>query len=188
MSIYTDQSFERKDYTETPLPVGEYEGCSFINCDLSGSDLSEQVFIDCTFTGCNLSMAVLTKTAFRDVRFKDCKMLGLKFDNCNDFALSFSFENCVLTHSSFYQKKIIKTVFRNCRLQEADLVQADLSGSIIDNCDLAGTIFDGTNLEKADLRNSYNYSINPDNNRIRKAKFSLAHIAGLLDKYDITIE
>jgi hypothetical protein len=43
-------------------------------------------------------------------------------------------------------------------------------------------------LEKADFRTSYNYSINPEVNRIKKAKFSTAGIAGLLCKYDIEIE
>jgi hypothetical protein len=38
------------------------------------------------------------------------------------------------------------------------------------------------------LRTSYNYSINPEVNRIKKAKFSTTGIAGLLHKYDIEIE
>jgi len=43
-------------------------------------------------------------------------------------------------------------------------------------------------LENADLRTSYNYSIDPDANRIRKAKFSLPAVIGLLDKYYLDIE
>jgi hypothetical protein len=41
--------------------------------------------------------------------------------------------------------------------------------------------------EKADLYSSYHYSINPEKNRIRKARFSKAEIAGLLNQYDIEI-
>ena len=48
--------------------------------------------------------------------------------------------------------------------------------------------FSHTILEKADFRTSFNYSINPEINRIKKAKFSLIGIAGLLDKYDIEID
>jgi hypothetical protein len=48
--------------------------------------------------------------------------------------------------------------------------------------------FEQTTLEKSDFRTSYNYSINPELNRIKKAKFSLNAIAGLLTKYDIVIE
>jgi len=48
--------------------------------------------------------------------------------------------------------------------------------------------FENTILEKADFRTSFNYSIDPEKNRIRKARFSLAGISGLLDKYDIEID
>jgi fluoroquinolone resistance protein len=137
---------------------------------------------------CNLSLAKLERTAFRDVVFKECKMLGLHFENCNEFGLAFSFENCQLSHSSFYRTKIKKTNFKNSLLKEADFTECDLTGSVFQNCDLAGAIFENTILEKADLRTSFNYSIDPENNRIRKAKFSILEISGLLDKYDIEID
>ena len=84
--------------------------------------------------------------------------------------------------------KIKKTKFINCGLQEVDFTGADLTGGIFNTCDLAGATFDKTQLEKADLRTAYNYSINPELNKIKKAKFSLPGIAGLLDKYDIEID
>ena len=42
-------------------------------------------------------------------------------------------------------------------------------------------------LEKADFSTAYNYVIDPELNTIRKAKFSIAGITGLLHKYDIDI-
>jgi uncharacterized protein YjbI with pentapeptide repeats len=63
-----------------------------------------------------------------------------------------------------------------------------LTSSVFDNCDLARATFDQTILEKADFRTSYNYSIHPETNRIKKAKFSLSGIGGLLDRYDIEID
>jgi len=49
-------------------------------------------------------------------------------------------------------------------------------------------MFIHTNLEKADFRSAFNYSIDPETNRIRKARFSVPAVTGLLDKYDIEIE
>jgi hypothetical protein len=49
-------------------------------------------------------------------------------------------------------------------------------------------IFHGTTLEKADLRTALNYAIDPENNWIRKAKFSLPAVTGLLSKYEIEID
>jgi uncharacterized protein YjbI with pentapeptide repeats len=183
-TYFTDQTFAR---IET-LTKGEYEGCTFNSCNFSDSDLSGNKFSDCTFNGCNLSLAKLNKTALRDVEFKDCKMLGLRFDNCNDFGLSFSLDGCQLNHSSFYKMSIKKTVFKNSQLQETDFSEADLTGAMFDNCNLTNATFAQTNLEKADLRTSYNYSIDPENNRLKKAKFSMEGVIGLLDKYDIEIE
>lgn len=181
--IIQDKTFEKDD-----LPAkGEYENCVFNNCDFSYNDLSGFVFIDCTFNGCNLSLANLNKTSFRDVDLKNCKMLGLRFDTCNEFGLSFSFDNCQLNHSSFYKTKIKKTVFKNSQLQETDFTETDLTSSVFDNCNLMLAVFDRTILEKVDFRTSYNYSINPETNRIKKAKFSLSGISGLLNKYDIEI-
>jgi fluoroquinolone resistance protein len=59
---------------------------------------------------------------------------------------------------------------------------------VFEGCNMTAAIFDQTTLEKADLRTSYNYSIDPETNRIKKAKFSITGVAGLLDKYDIVIE
>jgi fluoroquinolone resistance protein len=53
---------------------------------------------------------------------------------------------------------------------------------------MAGAIFENTILEKADFRTAYNYTIDPVQNRIKKAKFSVTGIAGLLSRYDIAIE
>ena len=90
--------------------------------------------------------------------------------------------------ASFYKRKLKKTKFLNCSLQEVDFVEADLGAAIFDNCDMAGAIFDNTILEKADFRTSYNYAIDPELNKIKKAKFSMPGVLGLLLKYDIEID
>ena len=115
-------------------------------------------------------------------------MLGLHFENCNQFGLSFNFENCTLNHSSFYKTKIKKTVFKNTQLKETDFTECDLTNSVFDHCDLTGAKFENTVLEKTDFRTSFNYSIDPEINKIKKARFALAGIQGLLDKYDIIID
>ena len=132
-------------------------------------------------------MVKLTGTTLRDIKFSGCKLLGLHFEDCSDFLFSVSFDNCILNLSSFYKRKLKKIIFKNTSLQEVDFTEADLSFAQFDNCDLRGATFVGTILEKADFRNAYNYAIDPELNRIKKAKFSLSGIAGLLNKYDIEI-
>lgn len=64
----------------------------------------------------------------------------------------------------------------------------NLSNAVFSNCDLSGAVFDATNLEKADFRTSVNYSIDPALNKLKKARFSLSEIYGLLYKLDIEID
>lgn len=184
MSIYQNQIFEQIQ----ALSSGEYENCTFNNCNFNENDFSNFRFIDCNFNLCNLTMITINKTIFQEVKFKDCKMLGIRFDTCSDFGLSISFESCQLNHSTFYKMKMKKTTFKNTQLVEVDFTETDLSNSIFDYCNMAGAIFNGTLLEKSDFRTSFNYTINPENNRLKKAKFSLQGITGLLNKYDILIE
>lgn len=184
----TDQTYTGINFAETPLPKGEYDGCQFTNCEFGNANLTAVRFTDCSFTGCNLSLASLAKTAFQDIVFKDCKMLGLRFDQCSGFGLSFRFDNCILHHSSFFGTKIKGTVFKNAQLQETDFTDADLSGAVFDNCDLARAVFENTLLLKADFRTAFHYSIDPEKVRLKGARFSLPEVIGLLDKYDIRIE
>ena len=182
-----DKKFE-KDLTADELIIADYENCVFINCDLSNVNLSQRVFLDCEFRTCNLSSAKLVKTAFKNVKFINCKLLGLHFENCDDFLFEVDFDNCFLNLSSFYKLKIKKTKFKDSNLSEVDFTETDLTSSVFGNCDLAGAKFDRTVLEKTDLRTSRNYLIDPELNKIKKAKFSIHGIAGLLAKYDIEIE
>ncbi|MHB1107356.1 MAG: pentapeptide repeat-containing protein [Lutibacter sp.] len=84
--------------------------------------------------------------------------------------------------------KLKNTKFNKCKLQEVDFSETDLTNASFNNCDLIGSIFNATILEKADFRTSYNYSIDPEINRLKKAKFSLQGVVGLLGKYQIEIE
>lgn len=191
-----EQTFDKIDFTQDPLSKGEYENCAFLNCNLSYANLSEIKFLECEFSGCNISLAKLTQTALTDIQFKSCKMLGLNFGDCNEFGFAVHFETCILDRSSFVNttaalKKRVKlkqTVFKNSQLYEVDFTECDLSAASFDKCDLTGAIFKDTILEKADFRTAFNYSIDPELNRLKKAKFSRSGLAGLLDKYDLELE
>ncbi|MCJ8155237.1 pentapeptide repeat-containing protein [Chryseobacterium sp. SSA4.19] len=71
---------------------------------------------------------------------------------------------------------------------EVDFSECDLSNASFGYCDLSGAIFDKTNLEKADFRMAVNYSIEPAQNRLKKAKFSLSEVHGLLSHLGVEID
>ena len=182
------QLFERIDYTVNGLPRGEYENCTFLNCNFYNAELSHITFRECRFENCDFSLAKFKNTALSGILFVGCKLLGVSFEECNPFLLGLDFENCLLKLAVFNKLKLKKTRFKNCNLQETDFTETDLTASTLDNCDLQRAIFDKTLLEKADFRTSFNYSIDPENNRIKKARFSRVGVVGLLDKFGIEIE
>lgn len=83
---------------------------------------------------------------------------------------------------------MIGTVFKNCNLTEVDFTESILSESVFSGCDFTNARFDNTTLSKADFRGAFNFSIDPEKNHLKKAKFSLATVQGLLNKYGVIIE
>lgn len=186
---YTEgKEFKMLQHTNKPLPKGEYDNCNFSQCDFSNCHLSGYIFLECTFRDCDFSNIHLGNTAFREVSFKDCKLLGTRFDECNDFLLKMDFEGCQLQLSSFFGLPLKNCRFENCQLNEVDFTDADLSSAVLRKCDLNQTIFENTRLHKADLRQSYGFSIDPEVNPIHEARFSKDSLEGLLHKHNLRIE
>jgi uncharacterized protein YjbI with pentapeptide repeats len=188
MAFIENKLFEKENLSDQGLPSGEYVACEFRFCDFSNSSLAGSKFDSCTFFECNLSLVKLSGTSFQDVSFTNCKLLGLHFEECNPFGLTFTFTSCQLNHSSFYQLKMKNQIFSKCHLEEVDFTESDLMEASFDECILLGARFENTNLIKADFRTAQHYSIDPTINRIKKAKFSLSGIPGLLAKFDVVIE
>ena len=175
------------NFNETPL-CNEYEQCIFKNCIFHNCDLSHKIFRECKFESCDLSLSKMNNTTLSEIDFLGCKILGVQFNECRRFLLSFRLENCSLRLSVFYNLKLKEACFNKCDLQEADFTETDLTNASFQECNLYRAIFDHANLEKADFRTSNYYSINPETNRLKGARFSLNGLPGLLERYGIIIE
>ncbi len=185
--VFDDIIFEQISYVEKSLAGKEFENCIFRKCDLSKSVLANNIFIDCRFEACNLSMSKLNGSSMQNIKFFDCKILGVDFSQCKDFLFEVYFDNSVLDYAVFMGKKMTKTQFIKSSLKEVNFIQADLSTSQFDQTDLSGAVFNETNLSGVDFRSAYNYSIDPQLNTIKKARFSSDGLAGLLTRYQIII-
>jgi uncharacterized protein YjbI with pentapeptide repeats len=166
----------------------ELEQFRFVNCELSEANLAGLRFEDCLFERCNLTTAKLGGAALQNVAFADCKLLGVAFSACQDMLFGVHFDDCQLRYASFGGKKLAGTRFSHCSLAEADFTNADLTGAVFANCDLTGTIFHDTQLAGADFTTATGFSLDPEANNLRGARFALAGLPGLLDKYGLVIE
>lgn len=186
--IIRNSTFRGNNYAGRTLPFQTYERCVFLDCDFGKADLTGVNFSDCRFEGCNLGLAILANTGLKAVSFKDCKLIGLDFSVCNDFLLEVAFEGCNLDFCHFFRKKLKKTKFLKCSICEANFGESDLSFAEFDDCDLERTLFRNTNLRGADFRAARHFSIDPENNPVKGAKFSYPGVLGLLEKYGLIVE
>jgi uncharacterized protein YjbI with pentapeptide repeats len=166
----------------------DFEQFRLINCELAEASLAGLRFEDCLFERCNLTTTKLSGTALQNVAFADCKLLGVAFSACQDMLFGVHFDDCQLRYASFGGKKLAGTRFERCQLPETDFTNADLTGAVFAGCDLTGTVFHDTRLAGVDFSTATGYSLDPEANVLTGARFALAGLPGLLDKYGLVVE
>lgn len=187
-SFYEDRTFTRSDIKGMSLTGTLFEACTFDRCDLSGQELRNCKFIDCSFTGCDLSMAKLGGVSLQQAVLKECKLLGIDFSVCSEMLFSVRFEQCVLEHSVFAERKMPKTVAVRCSMKGVDFSGADLREAHFHQCDLQDAVFDRTDLRQADLTSAFNLHIDPTSNMLHGARFSVEGALGLLSGFGVVVE
>lgn len=175
------------NFGENDICYKEFEKCTFKNCDFTKCIFIASTFIDCNFDNCNLNSSKINHTCLRTVFFNNCKISDVNFAMIDKFIFEIHFKNCNLNFSKFYALKMKGFTFTNTSLVSVDFMGADLSEVIFENCDLYRSEFDNAIAVKVNFKTSYNYTINPEKTKIRKAIFSKEGLKGLLYKYDIIV-
>lgn len=165
----------------------EFEECTFRKLELSRTAFTNTNFINCHFEGCNLTRVELKNTKLYDVRFAGCKLAHVDFSFCNAFGFYIGCQDCQLDYTIFIDRKLKKAQFVDCSIKEAQFIKCDLTGTVFKHCNLELARFEGNNLSQADFTSSYNLELNPDDNKVKKARFSLHNLPGLMTKYDLVI-
>ncbi|WP_374948406.1 pentapeptide repeat-containing protein [Mucilaginibacter sp.] len=184
---YEDHLFEKENFTDISVRGKEFQSCTFRNCDFANSSFTANKFLECSFDSCNLSMMKLDQSTLNDATFKNCKVLGVNFSKCADFLFSVEFDNCLLDYSSFLGKKMVKTKFSKCNLKEVTFADAVLTNSTFSECDLTNAVFSQTDLSSVNFTTAYNFDIDPEINKLKKAVFSMQGLAGLLTKHQLKV-
>jgi len=179
-----DETFDKLNALPGP---GEYESCTFTNCQLSSADLSAYRFSDCVFDTCDLSLVQLNGTGLRSIQFQHSKLIGIRFDDVNKLGLDLNFHSCQLENSSFFELDLKGIQVKSCNLQHVDFSGAKLIQAIFDYCDLLHSTFEQTDLTQADFSTSYNLDLNPVLNQVKNLKISQADAASLLSHLGIQV-
>lgn len=182
-----NQIIQSENFSKKSLENHIFNCCSFNSCDFSESLLRNTQFCTCIFTDCNLSLAKLDGCRFQDVRFVGCKIVGAEFFKCEKTFFSPKFENCLLHYCNFSELNMKKISFGGSKLKECHFTNTNLISADFGEVDLSGTVFHNCDLSMADFASAVRYDIDPQTNKIKKAKFSLPEAVGLLKGFGITI-
>lgn len=179
--------FEDLDLVEVPLGEKSFRDCRFAKVRLSEARLAGCTFEDCAFEDCDLTMAKVADAAFREVAFLRSKLMGIDWTDVRGLAFAVSFEECNLSHATFSDRKMPRTIFRQCRAHEASFAGVDLTKSVFTGTDLRGARFIDTILVEADLSEAVHYDISPQQNRLRKTKFSQEAALALVAQLGVVV-
>jgi len=183
-----DQKIEDVYFLEADIKYKEYENCTFHHCDFTECTFQSVYFIDCTFFDCNFKETKINYVSLRGVQFTRCDFTNVNFAMTDQVIFEFHFTDCLLDYAKFYALKLKKMQFINCSMIAVDFMGSDLTEVLFDNCNLRRAVFINTIANKADFYTSYDYAIDPEKNKLKKAIFSIDGLKGLLEKYDLIVK
>ena len=181
------KTFKQEDFPKDLLTDQMFQNCSFIGYDFTEANLRNTKFSFCVFSNCNFSLPLLDNCRMQEVQFVSCKIIGADFYKCEKMFFTPSFEKCVLRYSNFSDLNLKNIFFKQSKINEVYFNQTILVGADFSGSDLLGSQFHHCDLSKADFSTAVRYQIDPQSNKIKKAKFSLPEAIGLLQGFDIEI-
>jgi fluoroquinolone resistance protein len=188
---YTDQVFRGVRLEHSELVASEFHGCTFVRCAFAESIFRNCRFVDCTFRQCDLSLVRISGSAFSAIRFEDSKIIGVDWTQADWTAPRLGdpigFYRCALNHSTFIGLSLPGIRMKDCIAMDVDFREADLSQADFGGTDLSQSLFANTRLTEADLSCARNYQIDPGQNILTQAKFSLPEAMSLLYNMDIVL-
>jgi len=188
---FIEETFNNLEMAETVVSGKIFESCCFNKCDFSAAEFDACKFTDCEFVNCNLSNIQFSNSVLHDLCFEGSKLIGVDWTKAKwpqvKLTSTLKFYQCNLSLNNFFEINLIDAVFEECKLTETDFRGADLMGASMCYCDFEKSLLQHCNLTKVDFTGAFNYSINPLENKISKAKFSFPEVLGLLQDFDIEI-
>lgn len=184
---FSDQEHKEIDFRGEDFTGLTYENCTFIDCNFSEVSLKRVSMAYCKFQNCDLSNVNVTSARLHDLVFRSCKLMGVNFSLAESLRLP-TFEGCNLNFASFRNSVLKNIKMIECRVHDANFLDTDLSQADLSQSDFLGTIFNRCTLLKADFRSARNFQIDPVNNKVKGAKFTLPEAVGLLVGFGIVLE
>ena len=191
-SNYTDHVFKDRISPGLQIITTTFLDCIFEQCKFNESVFTDCRFVNCEFNKCDCSLIQVPGSTFSGTRFDETKLMGINWSQANwaEYSLgeSLEFNNCAMNHSTFIGVQLGSVKMKRCQAINVDFREASFCEADFSFTDLRDSLFQGTDLRKADLRYAKNYRIDPSQNKIQKAMFTLPEAMALLYSMDIKID
>jgi fluoroquinolone resistance protein len=188
---YADQVFKEIHLERGELVSSEFYDSVFVRCSFAESVFRNCRFVNCVFQGCDLSLVRVPETRFSSTRFENSKVIGVNWTQADwptaGLGNPVGFFKSAISHSTFIGLSLKGIQIKDCVAVDVDFREADLSQADFSGTDLSKSIFGNTILSEADFSRARNYHIDPAQNVLKQAKFSLPEAMSLLYSLDIVL-
>lgn len=190
-SEYQSQKFKNLQLKNITLQNVEFVGCTFTKSVLRECSFLFCGFHECLFHNCDLSLSNVRGSVFNQTRFEDSQLIGINWTESawgkSRLSRPVEFVNSALNHSTFVNLNLKLVTLTGCSVREVDFSDADLTQANCSKSDFSNSRFNHTNLTEADFSGATNYTIAPNDNILKKTKFSLPEAMALLYGLDIIL-
>ncbi|MEU4191415.1 pentapeptide repeat-containing protein [Kribbella sp. NPDC026611] len=142
-----DLAMDDADLSDVEAEHVEISGCRLTRCKLAGTDLDKLILVDTELNQCDVANARWSDAAVTRLAITSSRLTG--FAGPGMSIQHGTIRDSVLDFASFRFAKFQKVELADCRLQNADFVSADLSGTVFRRCDLSGAEFSQVKASKA---------------------------------------
>lgn len=188
---YSDQVFRDLQMPGEGILSSRFFNCQFKDCTFSDSVFKKCKFVSTTFINCDLNLVEVPESLFSATRFEQSKVMGVNWAQADwtypGLGPPPEFFNSLINYSTFIGLNLVSMRVINCTASEVDFREADLSRADFSGTDLSKSLFKGTNLTAADLSRARNYHIDPGQNVLKGARFSMPEALSLLYSMDIDL-
>ena len=188
---YSDLVFNNVRLQSEQILSSEFFDCVFSDCSFAESIFQKCRFVNCAFQGCDLSLTQVPESIFSNARFEDSKIIGVNWAQADWPGSGLGKPICIIksaiSHCTFIGLNLNGVHIIDCIAADVDFREADLSRADFSGTDLSESIFSNTNLSEADLSQARNYQIDPGQNELKGARFSLPEAMSLLYSMDIIL-
>lgn len=185
---HADQTYLSFDFSRHDIREHTFEKCRFLSCRFTNMSLRQVALYSCVFETSELVLVDTNDMTLNSVEFKSTKIMGVNFTACSSFGFLPSFCGCILDSVIFSGNDLKKTGFNNCQIRNCDFGNCDMREASFSGCEFHKSTFQKCNLEKSDFRTASGYEIDPFNNRVRRACFSLPEAQSFLKFLEIRLE